>query len=161
MRDHHSLIAWQRSHEFVLAVFRGALRVNGPGLWPVLDQLRRAALSIQLNIAEGYALHSRALFIRHLRIAYGSAVEAVDLVELLAELAPKAPIDLKALHEKGRECCRLVLGLKRRLVQLATTTVVRRGNVGPSRAAQGKPDGRIPGGAPRSPSGEGRAGDQD
>ena len=40
---------------------------------------------MQLNIAEGYALGSRAAFRRHLSIAYGSAVETGDLLELLIE----------------------------------------------------------------------------
>ena len=42
----------------------------------LFDQLKRAAISVEANIVEGYALGTPALFKRHLRIAFGSAAEA-------------------------------------------------------------------------------------
>jgi four helix bundle protein len=53
---------------------------------PCVDQLQRAALSVQLNIAEGYALKSSRRFRNHLDIAYGSAVETAELLDLTSEL---------------------------------------------------------------------------
>jgi len=53
----------------------------------VFAQLQRASLSVQLNIAEGYALRSPRRFRNHLEIAYGSAVESRELLEILAENA--------------------------------------------------------------------------
>jgi len=51
----------------------------------VFDQLRRAAISVEANIVEGYALGTPAQFKRHLRIALGSAAETEILLELAAE----------------------------------------------------------------------------
>lgn len=52
----------------------------------VFDQLQRSSLSVQVNIAEGYAFFTEsALWRNHLRIAYGSAVETDDLPDLMAE----------------------------------------------------------------------------
>jgi four helix bundle protein len=59
-----------------------------PPLASLIDQLRRSSLSVQLNIAEGHALRGARQFARHLTIAYGSAIEVVDLLELLDELLP-------------------------------------------------------------------------
>jgi len=42
----------------------------------LFDQLKRAAISVEANIVEGYALGTPALCRRHLRIAFGSAAEA-------------------------------------------------------------------------------------
>ena len=44
-------------------------------------QLQRASLSVQLNIAEGFAYGDSATYTRFLGIAYGSAVEALELLE--------------------------------------------------------------------------------
>jgi four helix bundle protein len=49
------------------------------------NQLQRASLSVQLNIAEGYTFGNSPTFTRHLTIAFGSAVETVELLELLVE----------------------------------------------------------------------------
>ena len=57
------------------------------------DQLQRAALSVQLNIAEGYARKAPKQFLFHLQVAYGSAVETTELIELLQSrgLVPREP----------------------------------------------------------------------
>ena len=112
MRDHRSLIAWQRSKRFVLAVQRVTTRLWRPALGHLIDQPRRAALSVQLNISEGYGLATPPLFRRHLTISYGSSIEAVDVIDLLRELVPTEEKVLKELQDAGEECSRLVLALK-------------------------------------------------
>ena len=52
----------------------------------LFEQLRRAAISVEANIVEGYALESTLQFRKHLRIAMGSAAEAECLVRAASEL---------------------------------------------------------------------------
>lgn len=52
----------------------------------MIDQLRRAALSIPANIVEGYALGTRAQFIRQVRIAFGSTAELQVHLQLLRDV---------------------------------------------------------------------------
>jgi len=85
MRGHKTLEAWKSAHIVVVAVFEPGFRASHPAHYPIYDQLRRAALSVQLNIAEGYGLQSARAFRRHLVIAYGSSIETADLLELLLE----------------------------------------------------------------------------
>jgi four helix bundle protein len=61
----------------------------------VFDQLRRAALSVEANIVEGYALTTPLQFRRHLRIALGSAAEVECFLETVGELGylPRATVD--------------------------------------------------------------------
>ncbi len=91
MRDHKSLLAWQRAHAVALAVLQACRRYWRPHASAVFSQLQRASLSVQLNIAEGHALKTRSRFRNHLTIAYGSAVETVELLELAleAKLVPR------------------------------------------------------------------------
>ena len=72
-----------------------------------MEQLQRAALSVQLNIAEGYALKSSKRFRNHLDIAYGSAVETSDLLELCGQM-----------ELLGRDVTELTLGRCHRSQQL-------------------------------------------
>jgi four helix bundle protein len=113
MRDHRSLHAWQRARELVISVHRLAKGIWHPSLAPIINQLRRASLSVQLNIAEGQALGGARQFARHLTVAYGSAIESVELLELLEELTDRGDGELAALTERARRNCALVLALKR------------------------------------------------
>lgn len=112
MRSHRKLIAWQRANELVLIVYSRDFRPAGPAAYSLFDQLRRAVLSAQLNIAEGHASGTPANFRRMLSMAYGSAIEAGDLLEvaLTCQLAP-TELTQRALG-LVTEVQALVLGLK-------------------------------------------------
>lgn len=77
----------------------------------MFNQLQRASLSVQLNIAEGYTYGETPTFTRYLGIAYGSAVETGELLQLAleAEVVPREPIE--ALLKKARRTERLLLGM--------------------------------------------------
>jgi four helix bundle protein len=86
MRSHKEILAWQLAHRVVMRVFGDLGKQWTPATGVIFEQLRRSALSVQLNIAEGYASGPGARCRNHFRIAYGSAVEATELLELLEEL---------------------------------------------------------------------------
>ena len=85
MRKYRSLVAWQRARQLALSVLKSTDETHHPKSRAVFDQLRRAAISVEANIVEGYALGTPAQFKRHLRIALGSAAETEILLELAAE----------------------------------------------------------------------------
>lgn len=90
MRALESLDVWTVGRE--LAVNASQLTFQ-PGLarhFALLDQIRRAALSVPANIAEGYALGTRPQLVRHLRIALGSTAELRSPLGIACrlELAP-------------------------------------------------------------------------
>ncbi len=86
MNKYQSLVAWQSAHAFVISAFRTTDRYYHPRARSIFDQLRRAALSIETNIVEGYALQTTAQFRRHLVIARGSAAECECVIRILLEL---------------------------------------------------------------------------
>ncbi len=115
MRDHKSLLAWQEAHAVILALFPAIRRIKYSYANPIFNQLQRAALSVQLNIAEGYALRTSKRFRNHLDIAYGSAVETAELLELSAELDLLPSELIGTTLERCRQTQRLVRGLIKHL----------------------------------------------
>jgi four helix bundle protein len=88
MQGYRTLRAWQVAQELSLGTLEVVDRLpRMPEPRPVLDQLRRAAISVDINIVEGYALGTVPLFRRHLRIALGSAAEAQRLLEIAVHRA--------------------------------------------------------------------------
>jgi four helix bundle protein len=70
----------EAGERFALVSDAGMPGISDPGA-----RLIRAALNVQLYIAEGHALRSNEQFKRHLRLAYGASVETIDLLRLLDE----------------------------------------------------------------------------
>jgi four helix bundle protein len=88
--SHKSLKVWQEAHLVTIGVLELCRTSWRPWGAAVFSQLQRSSLSVQLNIAEGYTYGESPSFTRHLGIAYGSAVETHQLLELIAaaSLAP-------------------------------------------------------------------------
>ncbi|HMA40261.1 MAG TPA: four helix bundle protein [Gemmatimonadales bacterium] len=86
MDKYRSLAVWRKAHEVVLLILRAADAHYHPRSRALFDQMRRAAISVEANVVEGYALGTSALFRRHVRIALGSAAETECLVRIAAEM---------------------------------------------------------------------------
>lgn len=80
------MVGWKRAHEALLLALRATDAAYHPRARSLFEQIRRASISIEANIVEGYALNTPALCRRHIRIAIGSAAEAECLTRAAAEL---------------------------------------------------------------------------
>ncbi len=113
MHKYRTLLGWQRSHALAAAVL-GATDARYHARARILfDQLRRAAISVEANVVEGYALGTTGYFRRHLRIAIGSAAEAECLVRLAAEVGYLPVETAGALEALAGDCIRTLRGLLR------------------------------------------------
>ena len=70
------LIVWQRAHAFVLAVYKRTAAFPGREIYGLTSQMRRAAISIAANIAEGFAKRGKPDKVRFMNIAEGSVEES-------------------------------------------------------------------------------------
>ena len=70
------------AEQLSLGVLEATDRTLPPRAWAIADQLRRAAISVDVNLVEGYALGTAPLFRRHVRIALGSAAETQRLLAI-------------------------------------------------------------------------------
>ncbi len=97
-----------------IGVIRLAQEAWRPHAAALFAQLQRASLSVELNIAEGYTFGDSPTFTRHLGIAYGSAVETVELLRLgmESEVLPEAPGQEILAHADSARV--LLLGLVKR-----------------------------------------------
>lgn len=115
VKDHRSLIAWKEARALVLQVLDLSRTAWRPWASAVFAQLQRSSLSVQLNIAEGYANRGSARYKWHLRVAYGSAVEAGDLLELLGSAGLVRAELAAALIARNVTTQKLLWGLIRNL----------------------------------------------
>src|SRR5437773_7193958 len=86
MHKYRSMVIWQRSHDLVICALKETDRAYHPRSRALFDQLRRAAISVECNLVEGYALGTAPLFRHHLRISIGSASETESLVRTASEM---------------------------------------------------------------------------
>ena len=86
MYGYQSLDAWKHAHAVVVMTMRATDRSARPETTDLFWQIRRAIVSVEANIVEGYALGTVGLYVKHLRIAMGSAAELECLLRLAKEL---------------------------------------------------------------------------
>jgi four helix bundle protein len=86
MRDFRRLKVWEKAHELCLAVYKASATFPQQELFGLTSQLRRAAVSIPANIAEGCGRNGEPELARFLRIALGSASELEYHIILLTDL---------------------------------------------------------------------------
>lgn len=111
MNTHKNLEAWRASAQVAEQSFLLARDCWAPWASALFGQLQRAALSVQLNIAEGWSFGPTPTCTRHLGIAYGSAVEAGELLQLVVRLHLAAPARLEPIMACNGRSQRLLLGL--------------------------------------------------
>jgi four helix bundle protein len=111
MHSYRSLEAWKVAHRALLVTLRSIDGTNRPKTWALFDQLKRAAISIEANIVEGYALNTPRYFHKHMRIAFGSAAEAECLVLAAGEVGYLEQAVVKELETAFGDSMRLVFGL--------------------------------------------------
>lgn len=75
-RTFRDLVVWRKAHEFVLAIYRFTESFPEREKYGLAQQMRRAAVSIPANIAEGFGKRSRPEKGRFLNIAEGSLEES-------------------------------------------------------------------------------------
>ncbi len=87
MQRFTELNVWQRSHALVLNIYRITARFPGEERFGLTAQLRRAALSVPTNIAEGSKRQGNQEYARFLNIAEGSLAETEYLLIVSRDLA--------------------------------------------------------------------------
>jgi four helix bundle protein len=74
MQNYRDLIAYQKAYQLTLDVYKTTKTFPREELFGLVSQMRRSAVSIPCNIAEGYCRTHRKEYVQFLNIAFGSSV---------------------------------------------------------------------------------------
>jgi four helix bundle protein len=113
IRTYRDLLVWQKAMEMVEAVYRATEAFESNEKFGLVSQMRRAAVSVPSNIAEGFGRGGKAEFHRHLAIARGSLFELQTQAEVARRLGWIRGDALGDLRERTQEVDRLLSGLMR------------------------------------------------
>jgi four helix bundle protein len=115
VQSYRQLIAWQKAMELVKLVYELTDKFPGDEKFGVTSQIRRAAVSVPSNIAEGQGRNSTKEFIKYLSIAYGSLMETETQI-LIAEMRNYITnVESNVVLDKSAEVGRVINGLSNSL----------------------------------------------
>jgi len=115
LTNYNELKGWQRAYRLCLGIYKLTKPFPKDEQYNLTSQIRRAAVSIPSNIAEGYGRRTTPDYIRALYIAYGSNCELETQIMLSGDLGYIGEQSLESLREDIREVERMLKALIRSL----------------------------------------------
>jgi len=111
-----TLKAWQKAYELALDIYKLTQSFPKQELYALISQLRRAAISVSANIAEGYERQHRKEYVQFLTIAKGSLGEVETYLLLAKDLEYIDVNKYNELEDKRKEVARILKGLIKSLI---------------------------------------------
>ena len=119
MSSYKDLVVWQKAMETVLRIYEITERFPGGEKFGIVSQMRRAAVSIPSNIAEGQTRLSNKEFIRFLLVSRGSCAELETQVLICVGLKyitrEESEQILGELDKIGKMISKLIMALQNRM----------------------------------------------
>ncbi|MFB9292389.1 four helix bundle protein [Persicitalea jodogahamensis] len=108
VRTFRDLLIWQKSMLLVTAVYKSTSAFPDSERFSLTSQIRRCAISVPSNIAEGFGRRSTGDYLRFLQIAFGSLYELQTQLEIAVNLNYLQRDRFDILHEQSREVERMM-----------------------------------------------------
>jgi len=105
---HKDLIVWQRAMQLVKSVYSEANKFPKEEMYGLISQIRRAAVSIPSNLAEGYAMKSTAHLIKYIYTARGSLAELETQFMISDSLGYISSENAKPILDEINEITRMI-----------------------------------------------------
>jgi four helix bundle protein len=115
MRPHEKLDVWKMAIEMVVRVYECTSRLPSEEKFGLTSQIRRAAVSIPANIAEGAGRQHDREFLQFLGIAQGSARELETELLIAYRLGYIDEESFRKIHEEVNSVARMMVGLAKHL----------------------------------------------
>lgn len=115
MRPHEKLTLWQRAVEFVVRLYRVTNKFPKEEKFGLTSQIRRAAVSVPANIAEGAGRQSPKEFLYFLSNAQGSASELATELLIAYRLDYLTAADYSDVNDELDQIGRMIVGLSRQV----------------------------------------------
>ncbi len=113
--NYKNLIVWQKSIRLVKILYQLTAKFPGEEKFGLISQIRRAAVSIPSNIAEGQARRTTADYIRFVSISEGSLAEVETQLIIAIDLGFCAESDTKEIFGLLTEVRKMLNALRRSL----------------------------------------------
>ncbi|MBP8911433.1 MAG: four helix bundle protein [Phycisphaerae bacterium] len=120
-KNYRDLIAWQKAMELVELVYSETKKFPREEVYALTSQLRRAAVSVPSNIAEGQGRTSSREFLNFLSMAYGSLREIETQIIIAERLGYMSEGKARSILELSGEVGRLINGLSSSLKRRTDT----------------------------------------
>ena len=117
IRDYRDLLIWQRAMKLVTAIYNATASFPPAEMYGLASQIRRSAVSVPSNIAEGHARESEGDFRRFLAIARGSLAELQTQLLLCGELGYLEDEAVATLFSSSEELARMIRGMQKSLAK--------------------------------------------
>jgi four helix bundle protein len=111
MRDYKKIDAWRLADDLTVAIYQLTRAFPKEELYSLTNQLRRAAVSVPANIAEGSARESQKDYLHFLYIARGSLTEAQYFIHLAHRLGYIGTEDAENFHAQTKQVFGCLHGL--------------------------------------------------
>jgi four helix bundle protein len=108
VRNYKELLVWQRAMELACEAYALTGRLPKEEMYALGDQIRRSAISVPSNIAEGYGRNSTRDYVRFLSIARGSRYELETQLLLCVRLGYIAESDIERAIQLGTEVAKIL-----------------------------------------------------
>ena len=115
MVGHKRLVAWQKADRLAWEVYVLSDKFPKQEIIGITSQLRRAVISVVLNIVEGYARESKKEFRHFLKISLGSLAEVGYILEFSFKRGYITKVQYNNASELKDECGRIIWSLMRSL----------------------------------------------
>lgn len=111
IKDFKDLLAWKKSHEVMLFVYRETKQFPSHELFSLVNQMRRVAISVTSNIAEGFGRRTLPEKIRFYDIAIGSLYELQSQIIAAKDLGYLSEQNYNQLELETTSAQKLLNGL--------------------------------------------------
>lgn len=111
IRDFTDLNAWKEGHKLVIIVYKATDNFPGKETFSLTDQMRRAAVSVTSNIAEGFGRHSYKEKIQFYYLAQGSLIELKNQLIVAKDVKYLPEQTFKQIYEQSNVAHMLLQGL--------------------------------------------------
>ena len=115
IRTFRDLVVWQKAMALVTEIYRHTKSFPKDETYGLISQIRRSAVSIPSNIAEGFGRHATNDYLRFLRISMGSLFELETQIEISRNLRYLNTDEFGTLDSNCREVERMLSSLIRSL----------------------------------------------
>jgi len=116
MKTHHDLDVWKKAINFVTIIYKETADFPKNEVYGITSQIRRSAISIPSNIAEGAARNSAKEFNHFLAISLGSLSELETQLIIAMNLEYIMPESFRNLEGLLVDIRKMLIGLKKSLV---------------------------------------------